>query len=79
MSDRPEMKYNASLSAEPKPQPSMEAIARFLYQLLDDIDTADDLAKNNDALYRNLVRKAHKKRFEVAETDGYDLKFHISN
>lgn len=45
-------------------------IALCLFGLLDDCDTADDLAKGNDPLFRNLVRSAHKKRFQYAETDG---------
>ena len=49
--------------------------AEFLWVLLDDIDTADDLAKGNERLYRNLVRKYHAKRFEVAFSDGYSLEW----
>ena len=55
--------------------PAYEAIARFLFSLLDDIDTADDLAKGNEQLYRNLVRRHHARRFEVASTDGYTVTF----
>lgn len=36
-----------------------------LYKLLDDIDTADDIAKSDDRLYRKLVRRYHKQRHEI--------------
>lgn len=49
--------------------------AHFLFGLLDDIDTADDIAKSDDEVYRSLVRQAHKRRFEVASTDGYTVVF----
>lgn len=52
-----------------------EQIARDLYDLLDDIDTADDIAKSDDKLYRSLVRQAHAKRFNYATTDGYEVYF----
>lgn len=48
-----------------------ESIAQFLFKLLDDIDTADDMAKSDDAGYRRLVQKVQRRRFEVADTDGY--------
>lgn len=50
-----------------------EIIARDLYEMLDDVDTASDIAKGNDALYRNLVARAHKSRFryhEVMDPEG---------
>lgn len=60
----------------PKAEPmSWEGIARALFTILDDIDTADDLAKGNETLYRNLVRRHHRDRFRYADTDGYSVKF----
>ena len=50
-------------------------ICHALFEMLDDIDTADDIAKGNEKLYRNLVRTAHKRRFEYADTDGFNLAF----
>lgn len=50
-------------------------IATFLFDLLDDTDTASDVAKGDDKLYRQMVEKIHHKRFWVAETDGYNLTF----
>jgi hypothetical protein len=45
-------------------------IALALFGLLDDCDTADDIAKGDDLMFRALVRAAHKKRFLHASTDG---------
>lgn len=47
----------------------------FLFALLDDIDTAGDIAKADDKLYRSIVEKTHRRRFEVASTDGYSVTF----
>ena len=52
-----------------------EAAARFLFALLDDIDTIDDMVRANDAAYRDAVRKVQKRRYEVASTDGYEVTF----
>ena len=54
-----------------------EGIARALFAILDDIDTADDLAKDNELLYRNLVRHHHTERFKYATTDGHSVKFNL--
>ena len=43
-----------------------------LWMLLDDIDTADDIAKADDAVYRSLCRQAHQKRWTVLTTDEVD-------
>lgn len=56
---------------------SYKDIAHKLYDLLDDCDTADDLAKDNDKMYRNLVRRANRARFKYASTDGYDVVFNV--
>lgn len=53
--------------------------AIFLFGLLDDIDTMDDIVKGDDVRYRNNVRNIHKRRFEIAETDGYNLTFTKKN
>lgn len=57
----------------------MDEIAQFLFALLDDIDTLDDAAKDNDALFRAEVRKVQRRRFEVASTDGYTVTFKEAN
>lgn len=49
----------------------LETIA-FLFDLLDDIDSQDDVCKENDAAYRKRVRQLQRKRFETGiTTDGY--------
>jgi hypothetical protein len=54
-----------------------KAIAQYLFYLLDDIDTASDIAKGNDKLYREYVESLHRRRFDVAETDGYSVSFKL--
>ena len=53
-----------------------EDAAQFLWGLLDDIDTASDVARADDAIYREMVEKIQRCRFEVGSTDGYTVKFH---
>jgi hypothetical protein len=36
-----------------------------LWMLLDDVDTADDIAKSDYFIYRSLCRQAHAKRWDV--------------
>lgn len=55
-----------------------EKIATQLWKLLDDIDTADDIAKSNHGAYRDLVRAAAKRRFDLADSDGYQLSWRPS-
>jgi hypothetical protein len=43
-----------------------------LWMLLDDVDTADDIAKSNDAVYRSLCRQDHAKRWSVLTGDEVD-------
>ena len=43
-----------------------------LWMLLDDVDTADDIAKSDDALYRSLCRQAHQKRWDLLTGDEVD-------
>ena len=56
---------------------SWEEIARFLWDRLDDIDTASDIAKGHTEVYNAMVRAAHVRRFEVATTDGYAVDFNV--
>lgn len=44
-----------------------------LWELLDDIDTASDQAKDNDQAYRHYVEKRQSERFKIMTSDGYDL------
>lgn len=52
----------------------MHAVAQYLYQLLDDIDTAGDIAKADDVFYRKIVERTQtKKGAVVAECNGYTV------
>ena len=42
-----------------------------LWNIIDSIDSASDVAKNNDDLYREIVHKWQKKRHKYVKTDGY--------
>ena len=49
-------------------------VIEYLWQIIDDIDTASDMAKGNDVAYRNMVEKLQKKRWDTKiTTDGYKL------
>ena len=50
-------------------------VAQFLWALLDDIDTASDRAKGDNAAYREIVERIQRRRFEVGSTDGYTVTF----
>lgn len=43
-----------------------------LWMLLDDIDTADDIAKADDELYRSICKSYQKKRWEVLSDEEVD-------
>lgn len=52
----------------------LHSVAQYLYKLLDDIDTAGDMAKADDKLYRAIVERTQaKKGVVVAECDGYTV------
>lgn len=53
--------------------PDAKAAAIFLFDLLDSIDTVSDIAKGDDAAFRREVERIHRRRFEVATTDGYTV------
>lgn len=44
--------------------PDWMSIAYDLFEMLDNIDTIDDIAKDDNNLYRKLVYKEHSKRFK---------------
>ena len=53
---------------------ALEAL-ETLWDILDDIDTASDMAKENDNWYRKRVEALQKKRWDtMIRTDGYKLK-----
>jgi 2-phospho-L-lactate guanylyltransferase (CobY/MobA/RfbA family) len=43
-----------------------------LWMLLDDVDTADDIAKTDEVIYRSLCRQAHAKRWSLLNGDEVD-------
>lgn len=45
----------------------------FLWDRLDDIDSLDDMAKDDDKAFRVHARKLQQMRFERATSDGYNL------
>lgn len=58
----------------------LEGAVRYLFQLIDDIDTASDIAKHDDKLYRALVETIQAKRWSTGiTTDGYTLNLEALN
>ena len=53
----------------------LRRVVIHLYDLLDDIDTADDMAKSNDGVYRQLVGRLQQQKADsgVSSPDGYCL------
>jgi hypothetical protein len=60
------------LLAEETDVERLKADVVFLWSLLDDIDTASDMAKNNDASYRARVEQLQGRRHQRVISDGYD-------
>jgi hypothetical protein len=44
-----------------------------LWDIIDDIDTASDIAKADDEWYRRRVEFLQRKRFNHVTSDGYEL------
>ncbi len=53
---------------------ALEALEK-LWNIIDDIDTYSDMAKADEKLYRSLVERRQRQRFEETgiSTDGYEL------
>ena len=52
----------------------LENTIKKLWKIIDDIDTAGDIAKGDNVVYRKLVQAHQKKRWETGiTTDGYVL------
>jgi len=58
---------------EEKDPDKLRLMATMLWQLLDDIDTASDIAKSNDIFYRKMVEAVQKRRHQIITSDGYRL------
>ncbi len=52
-----------------------EEVARFLWVLLDNIDTLDDACKDDDAAFRKQTRVQQKKRWLISDSDGHEVTF----
>jgi len=53
---------------------SWEYIAKALYTILDDIDTASDMCKDNYKAYQKVVMELQAKKNKFLSSDGYTLK-----
>lgn len=53
----------------------LEKVAQYFFGLLDDIDMFDDMAKSDDKVFRSMVMRRVVKRFNAADTDGYNVRF----
>ena len=47
--------------------------AKALWMLLDHIDTLGDIVKGDDAGFRREIQKFLKQRFQILDSDGYEL------
>lgn len=54
---------------------TLRQAATALFDLLDQIDTSDDVAKTSDAAFRKMAMSLVKHRFAWATTDGFNLTF----
>jgi hypothetical protein len=51
-----------------------DEIIKHLWAIIDDIDSASDMAKSDDKLYRGIVERLQEKRWETGvTTDGYSI------
>jgi len=49
-------------------------VIKYLWKIIDDIDTTGDIAKFDDKFYRNRVEKLQEKRWDTGiESDGYTI------
>jgi hypothetical protein len=55
--------------------PDYEAVAHYLFEILDDIDTISDLVKDNSHVYRKMVEHRIKDMWRVADCDGSTVTF----
>ena len=51
----------------------LKTITLHLFQIIDNIDTASDMAKGDERAYRRIVEREQARRWEVADSDGYTL------
>ena len=58
---------------EEKDPDKLRDMAAKLWKMLDDIDTASDIAKSNDVFYRKMVEEVQGRTHKILTSDGYDL------
>lgn len=51
----------------------LKDICISLWRLLDNIDTAEDMCKDNDKCFRAIARENFAKRYKYLISDGYNL------
>ena len=68
----PEKRYGRPLWQVENPVTLREMVSG-LWQLLDDIDTLDDAARDNDRGFRDLCRRVQRRRHQILTSDGYGL------
>lgn len=58
---------------ESEAQMTWKERAKALWQLLDDIDTADDACRGDDKAFRERARELIKRRNNILSSDGHTL------
>ena len=74
--ERPPMAFNATdFDTKNYPLVHLSPLETELYKVIDDIDTFDDMAKENFKLFRNLAMKRIKEFHEkkLIYSNGYEL------
>lgn len=57
---------------------SKDEIIKFLWNIIDDIDTSSDMCKEDHKSYRKIVNDFANKRFKIGiECDGYNIDYSI--
>lgn len=62
-----------TLVSEENSRKKLRTAIKGLYNLLDDIDTVSDIAKENNIAYRNMVLSLQAKKNRFVVSDGYEL------
>jgi hypothetical protein len=66
------MLLNRATAAEAREAKMMKQ-AVCLWGILDDIDTLDDVCRDQDDLFRSLTRAAQQKRHEIMSGEEWDI------
>jgi hypothetical protein len=76
--DRNQAPTNVREAEDQRNMRNWKAAAVRLWQLLDDLDTADDVAKADDATYRRIAQSLQRARFAIVSGDEIDRARHAS-